>query len=49
VVAWPVLLAGSHLGAWAFHRAKPHYHRRISPTILSGLAMALIARAFGQD
>jgi len=49
VLAWPVLLIGSHLGAWAFHRAKPHYHRRISLTILSGLAMVLIARAFGLD
>ena len=46
LLSWPVLLVGTHLGAWAFHRAKPHYHRRIALTILSVLAMVLIARAF---
>jgi hypothetical protein len=46
LLAWPALLVGSRLGAWAFHRAKPHHHRRISLAILSGLAMILIARAF---
>jgi uncharacterized membrane protein YfcA len=45
LLAWPVLLVGSRLGAWAFHRAKPHHHRRISLTILVGLALVLIARA----
>ena len=47
LLSWPVLLVGTHLGAWAFHRAKPHYHRRIALTILSVLAMVLIARALG--
>jgi uncharacterized membrane protein YfcA len=46
LLAWPALLVGSRLGAWAFYRAKPHHHRRISLTILTGLAMILIARAF---
>ncbi len=46
LLAWPALLVGSRLGAWAFYGAKPHHHRRISLTILSGLAMILIARAF---
>jgi uncharacterized membrane protein YfcA len=49
LLSWPVLLVGTHLGAWAFHRAKPHHHRRISLTILSALAMLLIARALGFD
>jgi uncharacterized membrane protein YfcA len=44
-LAWPVLLVGSRMGAWAFHRAKPHHHRRISLTILVGLALVLIVRA----
>ena len=47
LLTWPALLVGSRLGAWAFHRAKPHYHRRIALTILSGLAMVLIVRACG--
>ena len=47
LLSWPALLLGTQLGAWAFHRARPHYHRRISLTILSVLAMVLIARAFG--
>jgi uncharacterized membrane protein YfcA len=47
LLAWPVLLVGSQLGAWAFHRAKPHYHRRIALTILSVLAVLLIVRACG--
>ena len=49
LLAWPVLLVGSRLGAWAFHRAKPQHHRRIAMTILSGLGVMLIARASGLD
>jgi uncharacterized protein len=47
LLAWPALMAGSHVGAWAFHHVKPHHHRRIALTILVGLAMVLIVRAFG--
>jgi uncharacterized membrane protein YfcA len=49
VLTWPVLLVGTHLGALAFHRAKPHHHRRIALTILSALAVVLIVRALGLD
>jgi uncharacterized membrane protein YfcA len=49
LLAWPALLVGSRLGAWAFHRAKPQHHRRIALTILVGLALVLIVRAFGVD
>ncbi len=48
-LACPALLVGSRLGAWAFYRAKPHHHRRIALTILSGLALVLIARALGLE
>ncbi len=47
LLSWPVLLVGTQLGAWAFRRTKSHHHRRISLTILSALAIVLIARAFG--
>ena len=49
LLAWPVLLVGSQLGAKAFHHARPQYHRRIALTVLSGLALVLIARALGVD
>jgi hypothetical protein len=49
LLAWPALLVGTWVGAWAFHRTKSHYHRRIALTMLSGLALILIARAFGLD
>ncbi len=45
VVATPVLFLGSWLGTWGFHRAKPHHHRNTALTVLSVLAVVLIARA----
>ncbi len=47
LLACPTLFVGTHLGALAFRRTKPHHHRRIALTILSGLAMVLIVRALG--
>jgi hypothetical protein len=49
VLTYPVLFVGTHLGALAFRRTKPHHHRRIALTVLSGLAMVLIVRALGLD
>ena len=45
LLAWPTLFVGTHVGAMVFRRTKPHHHRRIALTILSGLAMVLIVRA----
>jgi|APCry1669190156_1035279.scaffolds.fasta_scaffold23267_1 hypothetical protein len=45
VVTAPVLFGGSHLGTWAFHRAKPKHHRMVALLTLSVLGVVLIARA----
>lgn len=45
VAAIPVLLGGSALGTWGFHRAKPHHHRVTALVVLSVLSVVLIARA----
>lgn len=45
LLAWPALLLGSRLGAWAFHRARPHHHRHVAMTTLTALAVVLIVRA----
>ena len=45
VAAIPVLLGGSALGTWGFHRAKPHHHRVTALVVLSVLSGVLIARA----
>ena len=47
LVAWPILLIGSRLGAWGFRHAKSHHHRRVALVILTGLAVLLIARSVG--
>ncbi|MGE0226804.1 MAG: sulfite exporter TauE/SafE family protein [Acetobacteraceae bacterium] len=41
----PVLFAGSWLGTWGFHQAKPHHHRATALAVLSVLAVVLILRA----
>jgi hypothetical protein len=41
----PVLFAGSRLGTWAFHKAKPAHHRMVALVTLSVLAVMLIGRA----
>jgi hypothetical protein len=41
----PVLFGGSHLGAWAFVRARPVHHRMVALASLSVLAILLIGRA----
>jgi hypothetical protein len=40
----PALFAGSHLGAWAFVRARPRHHRMVALLALSALATLLIGR-----
>ena len=45
VASIPVLLLGSALGGWAFHHARPQYHRLTILVVLSLLAVALIGRA----
>lgn len=45
VASIPVLLLGSALGGWAFHHARPQYHRLTTLVVLSLLAVALIGRA----
>lgn len=45
VAALPVLLGGSRLGTWAFHRAKPRHHRLTALVTLSVLGTILIIRA----
>ena len=45
VASIPVLLLGSTLGGWAFHHARPQYHRLTTLVVLSLLAAALIGRA----
>jgi uncharacterized membrane protein YfcA len=45
VASIPVLLLGSALGGWAFHHARPQYHRLTTLVVLSLLAAALIGRA----
>jgi hypothetical protein len=41
----PVLFAGSRVGTWAFHKAKPRHHRMVALASLSALAVLLIGRA----
>jgi uncharacterized membrane protein YfcA len=41
----PALLAGTRLGTWAFHRAKPRHHRMVALATLSALASLLIVRS----
>jgi uncharacterized membrane protein YfcA len=41
----PVLFAGSRLGTWAFHQARPAHHRMVAVVTLSALAVLLIGRA----
>jgi uncharacterized membrane protein YfcA len=41
----PVVFAGSRIGTWAFHRAKPRHHRMVALAILSALAVLLIGRS----
>lgn len=48
IASVPVLLAGTHMGAWAFHRSRPHHHRLIALIMLSVLAVMLIARALAR-
>jgi len=45
VATAPVLFGGSHLGTWAFQRAKPIHHRMTALITLSVLGVSLIARA----
>ena len=45
VAALPVLLGGSRLGTWAFHRSRPRHHRLTALVTLSVLGAALVARA----
>jgi uncharacterized protein len=47
LLAWPILLVGTRLGAWGFRRAKPHHHRRVALTVLTFLAAMLILRSIG--
>ena len=44
-IATPVLLLGSWLGTWGFHRASPQHHRITALTVLSVLSVVLIGRA----
>jgi uncharacterized protein len=44
--SFPVLFAGSRIGAWAFARARPQHHRAVALIVLSVLAGLLIGRAF---
>ncbi len=44
-VAVPVVFAGSAIGTWGFHRAKPRHHRMVALVILSALAILLIGRS----
>jgi len=48
IASVPVLLAGTHLGAWAFRRSHPHHHRLIALIMLFVLAVMLIARALAR-
>jgi hypothetical protein len=41
----PVVFAGSRIGTWAFHRAKPRHHRMVALLILSALAVMLVGRS----
>jgi uncharacterized protein len=41
----PVVFAGSRIGTWAFHRAKPRHHRMVALVILSALAVLLVGRS----
>ncbi len=41
----PVLVGGSWIGTWGFHRARPHHHRATALIVLSVLATVLITRA----
>jgi uncharacterized membrane protein YfcA len=44
VASVPVLLGGSWVGTWAFHRAQPYHHRLTALVVLSILAAMLIGR-----
>lgn len=41
----PAVFAGSRMGTWAFHRAKPRHHRMVALAILSALAVLLVGRS----
>jgi uncharacterized membrane protein YfcA len=45
VPAIPVMFAGTALGSWAFHRARPAHHRWTALIILTVLGVMLIVRA----
>ena len=45
VASLPILFAGSRLGTWAFHKARPTHHRMVALVTLSALATVLIGRA----
>ena len=48
IASVPVLFAGTHLGAWAFRRSHPRHHRLIALSLLSVLAVMLVARALAR-
>lgn len=41
----PVLYAGSWIGTWGFHRAKPHHHRNTALIVFTVLSVTLILRS----
>ena len=43
--SFPVMIAASRLGTWAFHRAKPRHHRLVALWTLAVLSATLILRA----
>lgn len=43
--SFPVMIAASRLGTWAFHRANPRHHRLVALWVLSVLSATLILRA----
>lgn len=45
VASLPILFAGSRLGTWAFHKARPTHHRMVALVTLAALATLLIGRA----
>ena len=45
IASVPVLMAGSYVGSWGFHRSRPHHHRITAQLTLTVLAVMLIVRA----
>lgn len=45
IAAVPIMAAGSYVGTWLFHRAKPRHHRLVALGTLSVLSVLLIIRA----